>query len=102
MDDFNVSSPKTYEASNKNVQDDKRPSFIEAGIFSEKKLFKAVINWGKSAGSNFDLLYCSDFLEKLLKNETVEFDLNKAKVATITQEPYLMGIKYFFEYQRCF
>ena len=98
---FKSPSPKTYEASNKNVQDNKRPS-VEAGIFSEKKLFKVVINWEKSAGSNFDLPYCSDFLEKLLKNETVEFDLNKAKVATITQEPYLMGIKYFIEYLRCF
>jgi hypothetical protein len=94
MDDFNVS--------NKNDQDDKRPIFVEAGIFAEKKLFKAVINWEKSANSNFDLPYCSDFLEKLLKNETVEFDLNKAKVTTITQEPYLLGIKYFIEYRRCF
>jgi len=61
-----------FNVSNKNDQDDKRPR------------------------------YCSDFLEKLLKNETVEFDLNKAKVTTITQEPYLLGIKYFIEYRRCF
>jgi hypothetical protein len=60
MDDFNVS--------NKNDQDNKRPSFVKAGIFAEKKLFKAVINWEKSANSNFDLpSILFRFLRKTIK-----------------------------------
>lgn len=100
MDDFNASSPKAWNKSNKNVQENKRPSFVEAGIFSENKLFKGVIDWEESAENGFNLFYCSDFLEKILKNEPADFDLNEAKVFLITKVTLLMAVDYFFEEER--
>lgn len=99
MNDFNVSSLKAWDTSNENVEEEKRPSFVEAEIFAEKKLFKAVIDWEKSAESNFNLVYCSDFLEKLFKNEPVDFDLDEANI-TISKAPVLMAFDYSFEEQR--
>ncbi len=98
MDDLNVSSIKAWDTPNKNVEEYKRPSFVE--IFAEKKLFKAAIDWEKSAESNLNLVYCSDFLEKLFKNEPVDFDLDEAKVVTISKAPLLMAFDYSFEEQR--
>jgi len=92
LDDFNISSPKVLEE-NKNAKKD-RSSYVEAGILSVKKLFNAVIDWDESAEKGFNLDYCSEFLEKFLNNEQVEFDLNKADVVISTRVPLLMAVDY--------
>lgn len=90
LDDLNASSPK-INTSSTTVKSSK---FIEAGIFTEKSIFKEVINWVKSAERGLNLEYCFDFLNKLLQNEKCDFSLENAKVVVWDKEPLLMAIKY--------
>lgn len=66
LNDFNASSPYLSTDKQSSSQLTKFKS-IEAGINAEKKIFSERICWNLSAiAPNFDLTYCTDFLNKLI------------------------------------
>ncbi|RNA13853.1 hypothetical protein BpHYR1_026321 [Brachionus plicatilis] len=86
LNDLNVSTP-TIESKAKNIN--------EAGVNSEEKLFGKRISWLSSVNYKFfNVKYCLEFLDDLLKGEKVEFDLDKSKCVENTNRIFSMAIDY--------
>lgn len=82
LNDLNLSSPFLTDI---NDDDIKRKNVDECGYEVEKRFFKHIINWPASA-CYLDLDYCRQYLEKLLKDEFVEIDIEKGRLLTIHNE----------------
>lgn len=58
----------------------------EAGIETEKRIFKEVINWERSITNNYNYDYCKQYLAKILDNKYDEFDIQKAGVKIFKEQ----------------
>jgi len=64
----------------------------EAGCYAEEKLFKGRIDWLASTIKGFNINYCEQFMECLLENKKVDFDLESSKTSLDSTECVI----YFF------
>ena len=93
LNDFNMSSPKTYEATSQLSTTITNETAIEAGILAEKRLFNERIDWKMSAKSeHLNLAYCSSFIEKLFVEQDDTFDFRLAGVVLNDSAILIMGV----------
>lgn len=81
LNDLNISSPFLSEINDDSI----KKNVDECGYEIEKRFFKHVINWPASA-CYLNLAYCKQYLEKLLRNEFVEIDIEKGRLLTVPFE----------------
>lgn len=101
INDFNLSSPKIHENSHQKTEADacKATKLIEAGECSEKELFNGKINWRTSAATkNLNLEYCSNFLNKLMSNQMVDFSIASSGALLYASPTIIMAVDYDFDY----
>ncbi len=97
LNDFNISSPKLFEATNHTYS---TKTSIEAGIFAENELFNARINWKKSAtSSKLNIAYCSSFMDNLMKDQEDNFNIELAAVELIHSQATIMAVDYDYDYE---
>lgn len=73
----------------------------EAAVIAEKEIFKIKIDWKKSIEQNFDIEYCSKYMESFLQGEYTDFNLEESKLVE-SQQSILMEASYEpfeFEYE---
>ena len=101
IQDFNLSSPILYsntrQAAAAVACDTSK--LIEAGVSSENELFNGKINWRTSAtATSLNLEYCSNFLNKLLNNEMVDFSIESSGALLYVSPTVVMAVDYDFDY----
>jgi hypothetical protein len=98
INDFNLSSPKIFEANTDAILPVSYDGSIEAGVMAEKVLFKDKIDWQKSAESpNLNVEYCSSFLSSLLNEQEVIFDLKLSGVVVNDSKFAIMAVDFNFK-----
>jgi hypothetical protein len=98
LNDFNLSSPKISEENIDETQSFSYDKAIKDGLVAEKELFNAVIDWERSAlSSKLNVAYCSSFMNSLLKEEEVSFNIELSGVVLNESEPTIMAADYNFD-----
>ncbi len=82
LNDFNVSTTSL----NKSTVNKSLEIIEEAGCYAEEKLFKGRIDWLASTIKGFNINYCEQFMECLLENKKVDFDLESSKTSLDSTE----------------
>ncbi|CAF0738669.1 unnamed protein product [Brachionus calyciflorus] len=83
LNDLNLSSPFLDDRVKKN---EVKKNVKECGFETEKKYFKGCIAWNISAIHKIDFTYCEGFLNNILNDKKVDFEIEKANVEIYNDE----------------